>query len=173
LVSAVSWLTDAPMPPRSAATVLMAAVMSVNALFAAAAVLKSDVLKPRLPDDSAVIAVVVLAAPPLVPSLVNTVAPVPPTTPEELNPPRTASLDVAVKTSPATALEITAWPPALRVNAVPALSCPAVTAAVIAVCKVATVSVAPALKTNVPPVFESEMVVVSPDVNAVVASRLP
>jgi hypothetical protein len=68
------------------------------------------VLKPRLADESAVIAVVRLAAPPLVPSLVKTVAPVPPTTPEELNPPRTESVVVAVRTSPATAFEITAWP---------------------------------------------------------------
>ena len=53
-------------------------------------------------------------------------------------------------------------------RAVPAESVPAVTADVIAACKSEILLVAPAVKTNVPPVAESWIVVLDPDVNAVV-----
>ena len=56
-------------------------------------------------------------------------------------------------------------------RAVPAESVPAVTAEVIAACKSEILLVAPAVKTNVPPVAESWIVVLDPDVNAVVVAR--
>ena len=80
---------------------------------------------------------------------------------------------LTVTESPATAFPITTLPP-LMVRAVPAERVPSVAAAAIAVCKLATVDVAPAVNTNVPPVALSWMVVTEPLVRSVpVVSGLP
>ena len=56
-------------------------------------------------------------------------------------------------------------------RAVPAESVPAETALVMAVCRVAIVLPAAAVKTNVPPVPESSMVVLDPAVSVVAALK--
>ena len=61
---------DAPMLPRCAATVLMAAVIAVNAVWASEAVLRSLVFRLSEVADRVLIVVVNVAWPVLVPSLV-------------------------------------------------------------------------------------------------------
>ena len=87
-----------------------------------------------------------------------------------LKAPRLASFEVTL-IPVAAVLVIDAWPAPLMVSAVPADSVPAVTALVIAVCRVATVLPPAAVKTNLPPVAESSMVVLDPAVSVVAALK--
>ena len=59
------------MVPRVAATVAMAAVMSVSAVPAAAVEVRTSAFRPSVVDDSAAVAVEVVVAPLVVPSPVN------------------------------------------------------------------------------------------------------
>ena len=84
--------------------------------------------------------------------------------------PRTASLVVTFRDAPEVLVAMTSWPPPETVAVVPLLNVPAVTAALMAVCRSATVELAAAVKTNVPPVEESLMTVLEPAVSAVVVA---
>src|SRR5260370_42564446 len=151
LLAAWSRLTEAPICPRCAEIVLTAALTAVKAVCAAAAVVKTFVLRLNEVAERELIVVwiVVFAAPEGVPSLMNTVF--------------VLFVPGAATIGPRTAsFEVTGMPvvpvfgpidrtPAVIVALVPAESVPAVTALVIAVCKSEIFEVAPAVKTTVPP----------------------
>jgi hypothetical protein len=168
LVSAVSWLTEAPMLPRVAEMELMALVMAVRADEASVLVEREAVFRPRDVDERESMVVVKVAAPPLVPSLVKTVAESLPATVGEKEP-RTASVLETLSESPETALEMTTLPPEM-VRAVPVLRVPPAAAAM-ADCRLAMVELAPAVNLKVPPVALSVMVVTEPAVRSVVVAR--
>ena len=73
LVSADSCWTEAPMEPRVAATVAIAAVMAVRAVAAPVVEVSVSEFRLRVVDDRAPVVVEVVVAPLLVPSLVNVV----------------------------------------------------------------------------------------------------
>jgi len=124
-------------------------------------------VNPSAVAERALMVVLVLVHPVLVPSLVKTVALSEPAVVGP-NEPITASFVETVR-SPVPP-EISTWPAALIVKAVPVLSVvPA--AAAIAVCKSATVEAAPAVNTKVPPVAASLIVVTEPFVKASVVAR--
>ena len=82
-----------------------------------------------------------------------------------MNEPRTVSLVDTCSVSLAVVVEITACPAALNDKLVPELSVPAATAEAMAVCKLATVDKAPAVKEKVCPVEASEIEVIEPSVS--------
>jgi len=172
LLAAVRRLTEAPMTPRCAEIVLIAAVTSPRAVIEEAELVRTSAFRLRAVADRALMVVVisVLVAPVVVPSPRYTVL---------------VSLEVAATIGPRTAslLEtvtpfeaasaIVNFPPTI-VAVVPAESVPAVTALVMAVWRSEILSPAAAVNTKVPPVAESVILVTEFAVNAVVVrSGLP
>ena len=155
-LAALRRLTEAPMTPRWAEMAVIAALIAVSADCDELALFKVLELRPNWVEERVLMVVEIWVRAALLAvllSLMNTVlvleAPA-----TALNAPRFASLEVTL-IPVAAVFVIDACPEPLMVRAVPAESVPAVTALVIAVCKVATVSEAPAVNTNVPPVAES------------------
>src|SRR5450631_1712677 len=172
VLAALSLLTEAPMTPRCAEIAVTAALMAVSAVCEALALVKTFVFRLNWVAERVLMVVeiwVLAAVLAVLLSLIKTTllldAPA-----TALKAPRLESVEVTlIPVAPVFVIE--AWPAPLIVSAVPADSVPAVTALVIAVCSAAIVLPAAAVKTNVPPVAESLMVVFEPVCKTVVVAR--
>src|ERR1700680_820064 len=139
LLAALRRLTEAPMTPRWAEMAVIAALTAVSADCEELALVKTFELSANWVEERVLMVVEIWVRAALLAvllSLMNTVlvleAPA-----TALKAPRLASFEVTL--IPVAAVwVIDPWPAQLRVSAVPADSVPAVTALVIAVCRVAT-----------------------------------
>ena len=170
VLAALRRLTEAPMTPRWAEMAVIAALIAVSAVCEVLALVKTFELSPNWLEERVLMVVEIwvrAAVLAVLLSLMNTVlvleAPA-----TALKAPRLESVEVTL--IPLAAPAICAWP-ATNVSAVPAESVPDVTALPMAVESVASVSPDAAVKTNVPPVAESVMVVFDPVCITVVADK--